>query len=444
MFGIKTYFKNFIHYPKFLFPNKPEKFSQTGIQGIKIAARLHAAVNRLEETKKGIGLGNLFYYPHPITIDVWKKFIQYSPNNSGNWSVSEVDPNQETSAIERELITKMIDLYKGSTKGLEGYVTSGGTEANLFSAWVGRKLLEKRGKKPANICVLKTSLTHYSIEKAADLVGVKYFIVGINKESWGMDIGQLEKRINALYKKGFRGFMIPLTLGYTITGTSDPFENICLKLRELKKRLSGVDFFVWIDAALNGLIEPFINKKFRPFLYPEIQTFLVDFHKFGAAPIPAGIILYRRRLRQLIERPISYLNYKDSTVLGSRPGIAPVACWALIQYLGKQGFKRAINTCLSRKKFFTENLRAFADEQIITRPSSMTAGVVFKSFKNNRLPKSLEEKYGLYPARINMEFAGERRKTITIYKLYFMSHSTKRTISRLLKDLKAANSKEIW
>jgi len=363
----------------------------------------------LREQKKYRGLSHLVTFPEKIAIKVWQKILPYNPNNLGNWSIKEIKPDQETSVIERELIWQMIDLYGGSKNDLEGYVTSGGTESNIFSSWLGRKFFESKNIKKEKIILVKTSLTHYSIEKAADIIGVETFITPLNEEDWKMDVNGLEKSIRELKKQGYKGFLMPLTLGYTLTGTFDPFEEICGVMRRLKKDFQDIEFFLWLDAAINGLIEPFLNESFKPFKHPEIKTFLTDFHKFGFTPIPAGIILYRKELRELIEKQIDYLSEKDNTLLGTRSGIAPVACWAIINYLGKNGFKKIILKRIKKKDDFIKENKDIKGIDFISCSHNLNCGIlVKKSFRDKKWVK----KAGLNFREIEVKFVHSKRKLL--------------------------------
>lgn len=400
---------------------RADEFPKKPAYALNLKARIFALENELKKQKKDAGLGYLITYPHTIVVDIWQKLLPYNPNNIGNWSILELPQNQLFSSrtFEREVIFKMIDLYHGDKKKLEGYITSGGTEANIFSSWTGRKYLEKKGIDKEKICLINTTLTHYSIKKAADVIGVKDFTVGLNEKSWGMDVDSLKKTIKKLYIKGFRGFLLPLTIGYTLTGTLDPYKDICLRVRELKEKIKGIEFFVWVDAALNGLIEPFLNKKFRPFDLPEIQTFLVDFHKFGSVPCPAGVVLYRNDLRKLIEKPIDYLNVKDNTLLGSRSGIASVACWITIQSFGKRGFKKIIAKNKKKMSKFVKKYKNKNGLEFIISRNSLSCGIIVKNRKFNY--KKLKEKHGLEFKRVKIKFK-DKVKNLLISKAFFLKN----------------------
>ncbi len=388
MFGIKRRIKNnFLSTLRFWLGKTltPDYFPQEPVFPLFIKLRLWLLKGELKKIKSKTDkfFSHLAPYPAPIAIDVWRQFLLYNPNNLGNWSISSLPKKQlfGTRVFEKEVIWKMIDLYGGRKENLEGYITSGGTEGNIFSAWVGRNYLEKEGVDKEKICLVKTSLTHYSIEKASDIVGIPTFITPLNSKNWGMDIDCFAKTIQSLHKRGFRGFLLPLTLGYTVTGTADPYLEICLKIREIKKKIKNIKFFVWLDAALNGLIEPFLNSRFSPFALPEVQTVLTDFHKLGLAPYPAGIILYRTQLRSLIEKNIPYLAEKDNTLLGSRPGISAVACWSAIETIGKSGAKELIEKNLAKKKRWVTSVRKTQKatiKRIISPPRSLTVALILK------------------------------------------------------------------
>jgi len=415
MFGIKTFIINSFLYPKFLFPSCNSKFPLKPVTKIKIRARLFGLLNKLKEQKRYKGLGNLVVFPAKEANSVWGKLLPYNPNNLGNWSIKEIAPNQETSLIERQLIWQMINLYHGSRDKIEGYITNGGTEANIFSAWLGRKFFEDKIFNKEKICLIKTSLTHYSIDKAADIVGINTFVSPLNDNSWSLDIDGLKKTVRDLVKQGYKGFLLPLTLGYTLTGASDSFESICSQVRQMKKEFKQIDFFIWFDAALNGLVEPFLNPSFNPFICSEVKTFLTDFHKFGFAPIPAGLVLYRRELRKLIEKPIAYLDEKDNTLSGSRSGITPVFCWTIINRLGKSGFKKLIIKRMKKKERFMEENKNKKGISFISYPYSLNCGIIAeRSFRD----KSFIKTFGLEFRETDIEFVSKKKK-IMIAKAFF-------------------------
>jgi len=438
--GLKILIKKIIDkfkYPKFLYSQMPiDVFPNASSSKFQTKARLFGVENELKNRSIAFNLGSLYTLSHPVATQAYQLFIKYNPNHLGNWSNKE--PKQGTEQLEYEVIQEMIDLYHASKEGIEGHTTSGGTEGNIYSLWLGRLYLEKLCAKDT-ICLLKTSLSHYSIRKAGNICNIPQFLTPLNSQEWNIDVKNLSKKVKNLYKIGYRGFLLPLTIGYTSTGTQDNIQEITKTIKKLEKELKNTHFYIWIDAALNGLIEPFINENFEPFASPLIQTLVVDFHKFGMVPYSSGIVLYRKSLRKNIELKIDYLQEKDNTLLGSRQGASAASIWTIIHHLGKSGFRNLIFQQLKNKNYFIKNIQnIFPEAEITTHKNSLTCGVIFHSLKNQRLPKFLEEKYWLYPGLTNLVFETNIKKRQIIYKFFFLPHLKKRVLEEFFSDLKQA------
>lgn len=410
-----------------VFPEKP-------ISRIKTEARLHALQSELKQGDISFNLGSLYSRPHNTAIDTYKKLIKYNPGNLGSWA-DDIAKTHSTTRLEYEVIHKLIDLYHGKHNDLTGYITSGATEGNIFSVWLGRTYLEKYCNH-SNICLIRTSLTHYSIQKAGKICNVPEFLTPLNEQEWNMDRQGFIETVTNLYKGGYRGFIVPLTFGYTSTGTCDDAGTLTNTAETLKKQLKGITFYFWIDAALNGLIAPFITNSFSPFSSNKIQALVVDFHKFGLVPFTAGIVLYRKTLKKLIEQPINYLLETDATLSGSRSGIPAASIWMMIHTMGKSGYRHLVEKQRENKHFFIKNVRTlFPKIQVITHPHSLSCGLMFQNFKNNRLPQWIEEKYSLYPGKTKLLFYPKEVKEKIIYKFFFLPHVTKQSITYFLQNL---------
>ncbi len=362
MLGIQTKIKHILF--RSLVRKSIMKFPQKGVHALIIKSYLNKVKKILLSDRKKWNLGWLLTPPNPLAIWTYRFFVDVNPNHLGNWSTQ---PNAHggTQKLEQENIQALIDLYHADKSHLEGYITSGGTEGNLFSVWAGNAYLKKHCTTE-KICLLHTSLTHYSVVKAAHIANVDIKITPLNSSTWSMDPDALVFSLHHLSLKGYRGFLIPLTLGYTLTGTSDHIDDIIKKINKFHRTHPHIRCYLWIDAALNGLITPFISTRFTPFQSRLINTIVVDFHKFGGTPYPAGVILYRRRLRKLIEKPIDYLPDHDNTVLGSRPGAAAASIWTMIQLNGVDGFKTKVYKQKTILKYFLQRvLRIFPHAHII-------------------------------------------------------------------------------
>ena len=416
--GLKTLLiqsKKILKRPSLLF-NNGSSFPKKGSSRFRVSLELYSLANELAELKLENKHGSFHCVPHPVAIETWKRLLKHNPNNLGNWSLSNQKNLYGTRKIERELITTMIRLLGGNEKEWEGYVTNGATESNIFSIWLGRKILE-RNRSCKRIGIVVNSLTHYSIIKAADITNIDIVLTDLNRVTWSTDIDALVNNIRE-QKDKYQGFLIPLTLGYTQTGTNDDYENICHALKELGKKLN-ISTYVFIDAALSGLVLPFTVKNFIPLKNADIQTFCVDFHKSGMTPIPSGIILYRKNLRKHIEKQITYVEEKDNTISGSRSGIPIVAMLSVIKQLGKDGFMKIMNKRISRKDLFIQQaLRENPHLEISGDPRGISLGLITP----NAIQKNFRDKYGLYSKRNVYKFTNSKER-LYIYKAIILNTS---------------------
>lgn len=411
----------------------PNEFPEDKVDQFHIARRILDAKKILQQRTLTKKIGWLYSPPNNIAIAAYQSLLKENPNHLGSViNKKHIGPSE---ALEKEVILKMANLYQAKCGSLDGYITTGSTEANIFSAWIGKKYVKRRVGKN-RVCLLKTALTHYSIEKAADIIDISTFEVPLNIETWAMDTNGLAQKINMLYQRGYRGFLIPLTLGYTATGSSDDIVSVQQTLNIIQLELPEIKTFVWIDAALNGLIVPFLNDTFVPFSYPCVQTICVDFHKFGFVPYPAGLILYRKALRKLIEKDVGYIQEKDATILGSRQGASAASVWATIHSFGKSNYTKLSRSCLQRKRYFIRRLHAVDERlEIVSHQYSISCGVIAPLWLQSKL-NAVSNIYGLHPTTLTLTFYPNIERHVTIYKFFFLPHIHKHTIDTLIDSLR--------
>lgn len=304
-----------------------------------------------------------------------------------------------TKKVEKKVI-EWVKQRVGAHESVIGYITSGGTEANIFLLWQAREFFSSRSLQEP--IVLHTGFTHYSITKAARLVNLKSKNVFDRHESMlVMDHLYLESYLINQVKIGQYSFIIPVTLGYSSTGLSDPLDDILLMIQKLKTKFQQLNFFIWVDAAAQGLPHSFLCNKYSPMRNQLVQGYVLDFHKFGSVSLPAGVVLFKKEIGELIQSPISYLDDNDVTLLGSRPGSSAVAIWEqIIAQSDKQWKKKYL--LLRRKKDYIISLihSRFPNAEIISDPNSLTFAVI----QNEYFPiieKQSREKYGLVLCKIN-------------------------------------------
>lgn len=90
-----------------------------------------------------------------------------------------------TQAIEREVLSMIaVDLFKIEEGQFDGYISPGGTEANIQAIWIYRnEFMKKHGAKLDEIIILASEDTHYSIPKAANLLMLDWEKIPVDTQS---------------------------------------------------------------------------------------------------------------------------------------------------------------------------------------------------------------------------------------------------------------------
>ena len=351
-------------------------------------------------------------YTNPESRLIWKKLIKYNPNNLGNWTRNK--PIHLAAKLEKKLIEQFYKKYKINKKEFSAHLNSGGTESNLYAIWLGKEKLKKKYKLN-ELILLKTSLSHYSICKSAKIAELETKNIAINRDKWSIDINSLKEEINKQIEIGKKGFLISLTIGYTLTGTSDNINQIINLINKLKKENKNIAFFFWIDAAFSGFTKTFMENDFFPFKNKEIDLYFTDLHKFAGIPYSAGLVFCKRNLLKNIEKEIPYIGQKDTTISGSRSGISAIASWFSMQSLGQNGWQAIIDKKLKEKEKFIKFLQKEDDLKIITEKNSPQLCIIPK---NKNAEKKLK-KMDLNFSREKIKFT-DKEEFVNFYKVFFL------------------------
>jgi tyrosine decarboxylase/aspartate 1-decarboxylase len=264
--------------------------------------------------------------PHPIAVRAHAMFLEANLGDAGLFP--------GTHALEHEVI-KMMGGMLGDTS-VHGYITTGGTESNIQAIRAARN----SGKSTTpNIIVPQSA--HFSFDKIADILRIEVRKARLDEE-FKVDLGAVESLIDD-NTVGLIGIA-----GTTEFGQIDP-------IRELSDMAVERGLFLHVDAAFGAFIIPFLDKKYDfDFKLPGVSSITADPHKMGLCTIPAGGLLFRdpSHLHKLqTETPYLTLDTQYS-LSGTRTGAAAAATFAVMKYLGWDGYSQVVDSCMK----LTDNL----------------------------------------------------------------------------------------
>nr|WP_026037108.1 histidine decarboxylase [Psychrobacter sp. PAMC 21119] len=301
-------------------------------------------------------------YPESADFDysALYRFFNFSLNNCGDWDAPS-NYALNSFSFEKEVMNYYADLFQIPFKDSWGYVTNGGTEGNMFCCYLARELFP-------HATLYYSKETHYSVLKIAKLLRMKSCVIA-SLENGEMDYDDL---IHQVQRNGDKNPIIFANIGTTMSGAVDNIKIIQQQLEHVGIRRQ--DYYLHADAALSGMILPFVDCP-QPFSFGDgIDSISVSGHKMIGSPVPCGIVVAKRKNVDLIAVDIDYICARDQTISGSRNGHSVLFMWAAIHNRSPQQWQQRIQRCLNMAQYAVDQFQA-AGIDAWRNPNSIT--VVF-------------------------------------------------------------------
>ncbi len=325
--------------------------------------------------------------PHPLALVAHELFASTNLGDPGLYP--------GTAEIERRLIADLGDLLHGTNIG--GYATSGGTESNLQALRIAKKLHE--AEKP-NIVVPASA--HFSFDKTSDILGVEMRTVSC-KADYTADTDAMAEMVDK------NTIAVAAVAGTTEYGVIDDVSAVARIAREN-------DIWCHVDAAFGGLVIPFLKNPVPfDFSIDGVSSITVDPHKMGMSTIPCGTLFLRNpETMKLLSVDSPYLTMKTSfTLTGTRPGADVAGAYAVMKYLGREGFRDIVAGCLENTRRLVDGMEAFGYQKVLPPLLNLA------TFESREIPKGW---------KVSKTRAGHLR-------FVMMPHVTRDVVETFLEDV---------
>lgn len=363
----------------------------------------------------------VFYQDAPFLKDApFLSAMIANPNHIGCHTLNESESAFEgTQKIESELIDLCAkQIFAGEEAHYDGYVASGGTEANIQAIWILKRYYEQEFKaKPEEIALVYTSDAHYSMPKAGSLLSLDRLVLPVDLESRKVSSEAIEVLTKAK-SQGKKYFIVVLNMGTTMFGSVDDIDEVCGWMDEL-----GLTYKVHIDGAFGGYIYPFSDPDSRmTFQNPKINSFTLDGHKMLQSPYGTGIYLTREGFMDYaLTEEANYVKGKDYTLIGSRSGANAIAVWMIMRTYGSEGWKMKIRKLLDKTNRLCDQLSEMGIE--FYRNPHMNIVTIKAKYVDNQIAKD----FLLVP--------DTHDDNPSWYKIVVMDHVTQGLIDRFLMKI---------
>ncbi len=314
-----------------------------------------------------------------------------------NQNLVKIETSKAFTPLERQVLGMLHRLIYGqndkfyrkwmhSANHSLGAFCSGGTIANITALWVARnkalkadgdfKGVEKEGLFKAmkhygyeGLAVLVSERGHYSLKKAADVLGLgQEGLVAVKTDANNrIVVDDLKAKIAELKEQNIKPIAVIGVAGTTETGNVDPLSHIAQVCQE-----HNCHFHV--DAAWGGAT--LMSNHYRHLLegVELADSVTIDAHKQLYIPMGAGMVLFKDPdAMKSIEHHAQYILRKGSkdlgshTLEGSRSGMAMLV-YAAMHIISRPGYELLIDQSIEKARYFADLIKQQDDFELVSEP----------------------------------------------------------------------------
>ena len=265
--------------------------------------------------------------------------------------------------LERELAAFGARHLRGDDQ-VVGNFTSGGTESIILAVKAARDCYRSTHPHIHIPEMILPATAHAAFHKAAHYLGVKAVTVSVDPQTFQADVEKVKAAITE------NTIMIVGSAPSYAHGVVDPIADLAALAHE-----KGL--WMHTDACMGGFLLPFFRRLGEPvpdfdFTVPGVTSISVDLHKYAYTPKGASLILYRNkgyRKHQIFacSRWIGY-TIVNNAVQSSKSGGPMAAAWAVLNYIGDDGYLDIARKKLASVKKIAEGIGRIDGLRLVTHP----------------------------------------------------------------------------
>ncbi|MBL8700812.1 MAG: aspartate aminotransferase family protein [Alphaproteobacteria bacterium] len=255
--------------------------------------------------------------------------------------------------LEGEVVEMGLSLLH-APPGATATFTSGGSESIFLALKTARDWARaEKGVTRPKAVVPRTC--HPTFTRAAHYLGIEVVRVRTSRNDFRADVAGMAERIDA------DTIMLMGSAPNYPFGVFDPIADIAALAQER-------GLWMHVDACVGGFLAPFVRDIGHDipafdFAVPGVTSISADLHKYGMAAWGASLMLLREQRLKDKYQIFTFDDwergaYMQPTAQGARPGGAVAAAWAVMNYLGMDGYHRIARIIMETKRRLTGGINA--------------------------------------------------------------------------------------
>jgi len=326
--------------------------------------------------------------------------------------------------LETDVVRMLATLLRGDGN-VVGHLTTGGTESIMLAVKTARD--RARALHPAIIRpeMVLPKTAHAAFHKAAHYLGVKPVVVDINPATFKVEA------------EAMRSAITPNTI-LLVASAPSYSQGVIDPIAEIGNIALEKDLLFHVDGCVGGIHLSFMRKLGYDvpdfdFTVPGVTSISADLHKYGYAAKGASCIMYRskdiRKYQIFACTDTTAYTLINPTVLSTKSGGPMAGAWAILAYLGEEGFMRIVETVQEATRKLIAGIDAIPELQVLGQPA-----MCMFSFKSNAI-----NVYQLADAMAKRGWyiQGQFSTPLTPRNLHIsVNYGTTHQVDALLKDLR--------
>jgi glutamate/tyrosine decarboxylase-like PLP-dependent enzyme len=266
--------------------------------------------------------------------------------------------------VETDVVRMMANLLHGD-ENVVGHLTTGGTESIMLAVKTARDKARVEHPEIARPEMVLPITAHASFHKAAHYLGVKPVMVEINPTTFMVEPESMRAAITENTV-----LLVASSPSYS-QGVIDPIAEIGALAQEK-------NLLFHVDGCVGGIHLSFMRKlgykvpKFD-FTVPGVTSISADLHKYGYAAKGVSTILYRskdiRKYQIFASTDTTAYTLINPTVLSTKSGGPMAGAWAVLNYLGEEGFMRIVKTVQEATQKLITGINAIPELEVLGQPA---------------------------------------------------------------------------
>jgi sphinganine-1-phosphate aldolase len=264
--------------------------------------------------------------------------------------------------MEEDVVDMALGLF-GAPPGATGCMTSGGSESIFLAVKACRDACRAARSRRGQLNMVIPYSAHPAFNKAGDTLDIEVRRVPLAPDLRA-DVPAMEARIDE------NTILLVGSAPCFPHGVIDPIP----ALGALAEKRS---LWLHVDACVGGYLIPFVRRtgKILPdfdFSVPGVRSISADLHKFGFCPKPASTVFYRSaddfRFQVFDFEDWPNGRFTTSTLVGTRPGGAVAAAWAVLNFLGESGYVEIARNLIALTQRYVDGIRSIPELRLLAEP----------------------------------------------------------------------------